>query len=115
MAGSSTTESTSGPPNEAAITTDGMPAPTSPPAPRIPPPPGRPPPAPALLRLAAAGAGAPLAFVHRLHPGDRGGVAFLDQARAQPLRRRHLAGPRIAAGGQGGGGGDRGDGPRHAG
>src|SRR5215469_11616069 len=92
MAGSSATESTSGPPNEAAITTDGMPAPTSPPAGRIPPP------AAALFWLAAAGAGAPLAFVHRLHPGDRDGVALLDQAGAQPLRRGHQAGPWIAAG-----------------
>src|SRR5258705_13591219 len=102
MAGSSTTESTSGPPNEAAITTDGMPAPTSPPAPRIPPPPGRPPPAPALLRLAAAGAGAPLALLHPLPPGDRGGVAFPDQARAQPLPPRPLARPRSAPRARGG-------------
>src|SRR5690242_1692879 len=99
VAGSSTTESTSGPPNEAAITTDGMPAPTSPPALHIP----RRPPAtePALPRLAAAGAGAPLALVHRLHPGDRDRVALLDQVAAQPLRRRHLPRPRVAGGEQG--------------
>src|SRR5215475_15323877 len=104
VAGSSTTESTSGPPNAAAITTDGMPSPTSPSSPGIPrtrpaaPDPGW----PRLSRLVAAGAGPTLALVHRLHPGDRDGVAFLDQAGAQPLRRRHLVGPWIAAGEQGG-------------
>src|SRR5215472_8929970 len=132
MVGSSTTESTSGPPNEAAITTDGMPAPTSPSAPCIPPSapcippsaprippsaPGIPPPAapaPGLLRLAAAGASPPLALVHRLHPGDRDGVAFRDQIGAQPLRRGHLAGPWIAAGEQGGRGVHGEVGRRHA-
>ena len=48
----------------------------------------------------AVSASASLAFVHGLHPGARDGPALLDQVGAQPLRLRHLVGPRITLGDQ---------------
>ena len=51
-------------------------------------------------RLAAAGAGAPLALVHRLHPGNRDRPALLDQVAAQLLRRWQQIGPRVTIGNQ---------------
>src|SRR2546430_1215452 len=95
-AGSSITVSTSGPPKAAAITVDAMPVATSPPEPVIPAALGSP-----LSLLVAAGAGTPLALVHRLYPGDRDRVALVDQIGAQRLRRWHLRCPRITAGEQG--------------
>ena len=52
------------------------------------------------MTLGAAGAGAALALVHGLHPGDRDGVALVDQVGGQRLRRGHRLGPRVAAVGQ---------------
>ena len=46
-----------------------------------------------VIPSAAAGAGAALALVHGLHPGDRDGAALLDQVGAEVLRRRHRVGP----------------------
>src|SRR5438045_2601141 len=102
-------ESTSGPPNAAAMTMAAMPAATSPPAPVIPEALGSP-----LSLLVAAGARTPLALVHRLYPGDRDRVALVDQIGAQRLRRWHLRCPRIAAGEQGGRGVHSEVGRRHA-
>src|SRR5438046_9900336 len=90
-------ESTSGPPNAAAMTMAAMPAATSPPEPVIPAALGSP-----LSLLVAAGAGPPLALVHRLYPGDRDRVALVDQIGAQRLRRRPLRRTRLTAGAPGG-------------
>src|SRR5581483_6256346 len=46
--------------------------------------------------LAAAGALAPLALVHRPHASHRDGVAFLDELVGDALRFRHLRSPRVS-------------------
>jgi hypothetical protein len=48
----------------------------------------------------AASPSAPLAFVHRLHPGDRDRAALLDQIGTQLLRLGHPVAPWIVSGDQ---------------
>src|ERR1700723_1193717 len=49
-----------------------------------------------IMRRAAPGAGAALALVHGLYPGDRDRVTLFDEVLGQRLRRRQGSGPGIS-------------------